>query len=364
MNKLIRLFNTKFIFSKIPKKETVILDEKTAKYYHHILKRKNSFLLHTRWEIIYLKPFLLSFAVWIKNKEYTLLQAYIVTIINIINPKNLITFTDYDIFFWNLKNIFTDKKLIIIQHTHRTKKFIYALLRKSLNKKIKIDFFCTWGDYFRKALSKKIDAKFITTGSLRNNMMITKKAVEKKCIVFVSKYRENIQIQKKQKKDLLTLLPILKEFCEKKNLSLKILSTKIYPESIKEKKWYSDNFGLENFKFIHKLSFNYSYKISNNYCNFVTIDSSFGYELIARKKKVILILPSFFEINKSNYKKDVLWTKKFKKKILFNIFSKLLSNAKPFEKLYQNSIKNLIEFNFNNKKLLKVFKNENIDIFK
>ena len=56
--------------------------------------------------------------------------------------------------------------------------------------------------------------------------------------------------------------------------------------------------------------------------------------------------------------------KSLKKKILFNIFSKLLSNAKPFEKLYQNSIKNLIEFNFNNKKLLKVFKNENIDIFK
>ena len=76
MNKLIRLLNTKFIFSKIPKKETVILDEKTAKYYNHILKRKLLFVTY-KMEIIYFKPFLLSFAVWIKNKEYTLLQAYI-----------------------------------------------------------------------------------------------------------------------------------------------------------------------------------------------------------------------------------------------------------------------------------------------
>ncbi len=364
MNKLIRLLNTKFIFSKIPKKETVILDEKTAKYYDHILKRKNYFLLHTRWEIIYFKPFLLSFVVWMKNKEYTLLQAYIVTIINIINPKNLLTFTDYDIFFWNLKSIFKNKKLIIVQHTHRTKKFINSLLKKNVNKKIKIDFFCTWGDYLGKVLSKKIDAKFIVTGSLRNNKMLTNKVVEKKCIVFISKYRGNIQTQKKQKKNLSTLLPILKEFCEKKKLSLKILSTKIYPESIKEKKWYSDNFGLGNFKFIHKLSSNYSYKISNHYFNFVTIDSSFGYELMARKKRVVLIFPSFFEINRSNFKKDVLWTKKLKKKILFNIFSKLLFNNKLFEQLYQNSIKNIIEFDSNNKRLLEIFKNENINIFK
>ena len=42
-------------------------------------------------------------SIYFKQKNLTLLQIYIVEVINYCNPKFVITFTNYDVFFWKMK---------------------------------------------------------------------------------------------------------------------------------------------------------------------------------------------------------------------------------------------------------------------
>ena len=53
---------------------------------------------------LYFKIFILAFFKWLKSGGKTLNQIYILNVIDEVNPKNIITFTDYNPFFLSIKN--------------------------------------------------------------------------------------------------------------------------------------------------------------------------------------------------------------------------------------------------------------------
>ena len=104
-------------------------------------------ILYTRYEEFYffilLKSILLFF---LSPKNLTILQLYIIETIKWLNPKFIISFTDYD-FFFTLKEYFPEKKVIIFQGSYRShitlndQKKKLEKINKLNKRKLKIDFF-------------------------------------------------------------------------------------------------------------------------------------------------------------------------------------------------------------------------------
>ena len=101
MKKILRIFNIlinfRIIITPLKKNKNLNLDSGTGIYFKKFFP-KNTIILNTRYEELYLKNFINSFLLWLKNRDKTLNQVYILSIIKEVNPKNIITFTDYNPF--------------------------------------------------------------------------------------------------------------------------------------------------------------------------------------------------------------------------------------------------------------------------
>ena len=111
----------KLRFIKPKYKKILVLDNATF-YRNKFSRKKNIYnILYTRYEEFYffilLKSILLFF---LSPKNLTILQLYIIETIKWLNPKFIISFTDYDYFFFTLKEYFPEKKVIIFQGSYRS----------------------------------------------------------------------------------------------------------------------------------------------------------------------------------------------------------------------------------------------------
>ena len=208
-------------------------------------------------------------------------------------------------FFWTLKEYLPDTKLLIFQtgaiNGHLPNSF--SSFEKTYNKKFHLDYVFTWGKNLFKKYKKYLDCELISSGSLLNNSFINKrnKIKKKKEIVFISQYKRyggylrtndnKIVSQKKtfheQRK---YLLKIISDFCKKNNFVIKI-----YPRAYDLEGWnYEKNYYaklIKNTKFplIKRSKKNGIYECLSDYNNFITIDSSSGYEALARGKRVCFL---------------------------------------------------------------------------
>ena len=128
----------KIKFLKPKNKRILALDNETF-YRHKFFLNKTLYnTLFTRYEEFYFFIFIKSlFIFFVKQKKLTIIQIYILETIKWLDPKYIITFTDYNHFFLTLKNYFPQKKIIIFQNSYRSHGTLKNIIRKlSLLKKI------------------------------------------------------------------------------------------------------------------------------------------------------------------------------------------------------------------------------------
>ena len=167
------LLNLKVNISPIKKKKNLILDSATGNYFKKLFPR-NTFILSTRYEELYLKNFINAFFIWFKYRDHTLNQTYILNIIKDVDPKNIITFTDYNHFFLKLKQHFKSKNLFLIQSHIRslqTLKNMKDALIDNNNKKFEIDYTFIWGPNLKKYYEQFLNSKYVITGSFKNHLI-------------------------------------------------------------------------------------------------------------------------------------------------------------------------------------------------
>lgn len=313
-------------------------------------------------EKIELNIFVLVKYLFSKDPDYTYLD-YLIFKINLINPQITISSFDNDPNYWKI----ADKlkcKTILIQNGWRTiQNDIFENLKKP-KKKFHIDYICLWSEIYNSLYGKFLTGKFIITGSIKNNFFKKNKTKKKREITFISQFRKVEQVMKSEyfqsnpigfiiNQPEERLLPLLNNFCKKNKINLNILSTSLHSASKKghtyvdEYEWYNRFLIDCNWKLIKNSgSVNLPYKIIDESKLIVSMDSSLGYESLARDCKTVY-LP------KRNKHSDQIFGWPYKLNSVGNFWiSRFLINNKQFEIFLQ---KNLI---LNNNKWLK--KNKNI----
>jgi len=182
MHKLILLFKliikAKFSFNSPKENDLVIFDNVSENELKKLIVNYKTFILRARSEhvnLIYLSPKILL-RIFINIFKGNLWTVYLVSLIEIIKPKIVVTFIDNSLKFYDVARLLDHKiKFIAIQNAARydlkESLTLYNLkkISKDINKKIYIPEFLCFGDY-EKDLYKEVGGtvkKFSPIGSVR-----------------------------------------------------------------------------------------------------------------------------------------------------------------------------------------------------
>ena len=363
---------------KFPKKNKILIfDKEGSEILKKTLGLKSFEILHVRNEKInLLVVFLLAIKLKLNYFNYYL------KIIELTNPKLVLTFIDNNTDFYKLKKFFKKKTFISVQNGHRTAwGDIFGQL-ESLKKKsnLSADYIVTFNKNVSKKYKEYIQCKTLNYGSLKNNCVPIKKfsPIKKNSLLFISAFRNklwdiqnkrvsldeyDIRFDKKYKHKLeehihFELPKILEDFCKNNNMRLIILGMS---NSNKEIFFYK-NILKHKFYFIKKKNLLSNYQKLQDYKLIVSSVSTLGYEALARNSKICFISPNICKKEASHkfgwpYVKndnDFFFTNDFNKKKI----EKILINVKNMNDLVWNKKirkykKNLMNFDFKNMQLKK-----------
>ena len=123
-------------------KKSIVLDKKNLRSEN--LKFKNSFYLCTRYEEVFLNILLKAIIKKIFNPKENIQKNYIIEIIKILKPKYIITLTDYNPNFYELKQTFPNNKFIFF-FSFKKIKWNAFIDEKKYSKKKKYRFYVYMG---------------------------------------------------------------------------------------------------------------------------------------------------------------------------------------------------------------------------
>ena len=321
MKRIINLFKfiikAKKIWTKPNKSEVLIYDYNLSEYFKEKILKFDCEVLHIRGEII--NMFILIKLIK-KLKFKNLLLNYSMLYIEEVRPKVIITGTDNNLNFYDLQNQIKSFKFksIVIQNGHRTLTGpdILNYFDSFKNKNYRADFFLCFNKFIGEIYKKMFNSNFIPIGSFLNNINYRiQSEVKTRNFYWISQYRwrknekifdeesltynqkinfENFNIQDYYIPEN-KIIPIIYEFCEKNNLSFKIISSykKNQPECSHEKIFYENILKHKNWKMTtnEKNDRISVYEILTNDAEYVAhIDSTLGYECLSRGIKTISFL--------------------------------------------------------------------------
>tara|TARA_Y100001970_G_scaffold53704_1_gene68080 strand:- start:19788 stop:20942 length:1155 start_codon:yes stop_codon:yes gene_type:complete len=334
------LLKTKFIFEKPQQTEILIFDNTNSDVIKDTLINKSFQVLYIRFEQLNIyclfKALLMK-----KNIKRTLFQIYLINYIKLCRPKIIISVLDNDPFLYNLKDSFPNIRIILIQNGLRNfeddiydKSKVHAVIKKPKNNKYKVDYIFTINDYFSQKYKKFFNCETKSIGFFRNNNFFYKpQKIEKDTLCFISQYNNIYKEKYNQELPDEKILKFLNFYAFKKKKKLKILE-RYYGPSLdfcrKELKY--NNWKIYFQKKNNNLTDYSSYTEAANSEVIVNVDSTLGYELLSRGKKV-----AFFSIRnwgakfyKFGYPKatpdtGTFWTNNFDENKFENILNYLFS---------------------------------------
>jgi len=363
---------------KLPKKNKILIFDKEGS---DILKKtlglKSFEILHVRNEKINLVVVFLL-AIKLKLNYFN----YYLKIIELTDPKLVLTFIDNNINFYKLKYFFKTKIFISVQNGQRMAwGDIFGILKnkKKINN-LTADYIVTFNKNISKEYKEYIKCETLNYGSLKNNHVPIKKfsPLRNNSLLYISSFRnEFLDIQnktirlneyerrnnKKYKSKLVNhihfeLPKILDNFCKNNNMKLNILGMS---NSNKEIFFYK-NILKYKFYFIKRKNLFSNYHKLQNHNLIVSSTSTLGYEALARNSKICFTSPNISKKEASHkfgwpYVKnnnDFFFTNNFDQKKI----EKILINLKNMSNLVWNKKikrykKNLMDFDYKNSQLKK-----------
>lgn len=283
MKNLIKnIFKIKFNFEIPIKKKFIIYDTQSEKILSRIITEDYN-VLASRLEkislIILLYSLIFNFKeiLRFKNMYFNYLKTYI----QITKPLYVITFIDNDKRFYKFKKYFNSIKFIAVQNGYRFfKDDLFEAIEKS-NYNFECDEYYCYGDHVKNYLKNKIKSKYYSIGSLKNNFCIKKPVNNKTNICFISSFGISTNLPE------IDILKSLYEFCMQKKIKLEILAR---TNSNNEEKFFSNILEKKSFIY-HKQTSDFcsSYKIIDSAMISITLNSTLGYENLARNNKTFFI---------------------------------------------------------------------------
>ena len=372
MSNILRVFctiyKTRYVIKKPKEKEILLIDKLSEELLLNSIFKKKYEVLHSKKYQINLFILLKAF---LKFNFFSFHENYTYEYIRQVKPKVVISFKDNDIFFYRLKNIFKNIKFISVQNGFRHKNEIFfnsLSVEKKKKTKLAVDYYFLFGRNNILKLKKFIKFTPKLLGSFRNNKVsLSNKRSKKNSVLFVSNFRlKKVNFDKRGYNVEKKILSHVKDFCNKYKLYLNIAGSTITDQSL-EKDYLTSDLKKDNINYILKVkTTRAAYDLIDKYDLIIFIDSTLGYESIARKKKIAsfscrkkdnsLIRPFGFP----NTKKfnDFFYSHSDTKKEVFRVLKNafFISNKK-WLKYYFPELKDLISYNKNNELFYKTIKN-------
>ncbi|MDB9983194.1 hypothetical protein OAD54_00430, partial [Candidatus Pelagibacter sp.] len=321
------IVNTNFKYNRPKSSKILIFDKKGFGAIEFLLKKKNFSILCVRGEEL---NFYVIFQLLLNLKKITF-SNYIENYIKLVNPVHIINHSV------NHKFFMLKKKFPKIKTTYIQSELIHDFEYAKFNKSYKCDYSFVWGKQDEMKFKKYTKNKPELMGSINNNKY--KNSIIKndnKNLYYISQFREGntkdntftLNTGKKVEHSLyykpdIFLINTLIDYCKIKNKKLSILISARDKNKIKkEKNFYKKNLKEQSYKFISSTTKHYGYKVINKFDKIIFINSTLGFECLARKKKCIFfhIRNKFlkFNYNKLPFKPNgLLWSDSTVPKTLF-----------------------------------------------
>lgn len=221
--------------------------------------------------------------------------------IELVNPKVVLTFIDNTPAFYGLKDSNPSIVTVFVQNGLRSIiGDIFGFLEQAgqNKKRYHVDHMLCFNEAVCKEYNKYISGDTMAIGSFKNNMVERSGGPEETgSILFISQFRkkplsegaimfENVEWGSFFRPEVY-YLPLIFSFCKEKNVRLKVCGC--LSDATEEHDFFSSLLGNDGWDFIPWTSSDSSYQLVDRASVIVTIDSTLGYEALARGKKVALL---------------------------------------------------------------------------
>lgn len=279
------------------------------------------------------------------------IKEYIKNYIRACKPKAIITLIDNDRSFYELKNKNSNFKSIVIQNSFRsTQNDLFAYLDELKEKKIICDYVLTFNKYVGNYYKKFLKGHVKQIGAFKSNCIKIKNFKKKYDIMYVSSFKghsdSDLFIKSKNitygdiRRGEYKLIENMRNFFRKnKKIKLNILGKKNKAE---EPFWEEKLKGVD-YNFLPQSDNRDTYKIIDETRLLISIDSTLGYESIARGNKICVfsVRGNNYPVNSSKFgwphslnNKGFFWTDSTE----YKEFEKIINlNFKISEKNYFNN---------------------------
>jgi surface carbohydrate biosynthesis protein len=244
------------------------------------------------------------------------MREYFVEAIKAHRPRVVITFIDNDPTFYQLKSLNSSPVYIAVQNGLRhnyayayRSGFVDHLVNAGGKDLLSADLICTFGKGSSLFFENNIRTKTLVTGNLKNNSMelVIPNKVEFD-IVFMSQHapfdlasrneifylnEASLSIHDFYKIES-TVAKFLAQYCQQHSLRFAV-SGKRGPDELFEREFFSEAIGELPYTFLPKIDSRSSYANAYSSKLVVVIDSTIGYELLSRGKKVAFFSGREFE---------------------------------------------------------------------
>ncbi len=354
IKKFKKLIKIKFLFNFPAKKKILLYDESNSEILKEIVRQDFNILKIREIEIYF----------WIFIKQIIFLDfsytTYCKNYINFTSPKVVISINDSKVRFFELKKNFKNINFISMQSGGRYPTNFKN--REFLNKNFKCDHFFVFSKYYIRQYKKLINSNFHILGGYKNNIVKIKKSSNKNFLL-ISEYDKNGR-DKKVIRSFCKLLELLNIYFLRSNKKIHILLRRKNSTQKEEMEFYN-KFFKSNCVFHKIFDWKKSYQTVDKFENIIFMQSTLGYEAIARKKKV-----ACFPTRLSDCKFWFGWPKPFEKKYNFFVsrnlsyteVKRVMGNVNncsqsSWEKKFYISIKDMVFLDKDNFKFRKIVTN-------
>jgi len=292
------LLKTKLVFKKPKPCKILIYDGTESFFLKKIIQNKLCGILWTRGELINLPCLIKAMKSPFKFFRHPL-RTYVDSFIAFCRPKIILTFIDNNKEFYFLKERWEKILIAFIQNGHRE---LSKSFKIQIGSNAKVDVMFVMGPAIGKAYKKIVFGKAINLGSLKNNFYISQnKAKFPNSVMFISQFREKPKNQnyfiKDSGKHILyekfyfpekKLIPFLHDYLRETRQKFLICGCTQEAQN-EEEKFFREQLGCQQFEFLPQTSLLSSYKWIERADRIIFIDSTLGYEALARGKRAAAI---------------------------------------------------------------------------
>lgn len=295
--KVLFLFKKKFTFRFLESSRYLVLEQGQEDTLLQYINNKQIQFIYFNYQI----NFYIILMLILDLKKINQFNYYNLAIRKI-NPEIIITATDDSKNFYKLKKYYPEKKFISIQNGYRNVVKIFPHLKKE-KKLFQADVIFCIGKQNISLYSSSINSKVIPIGTIKNNFIKSKNSREINRLVYISVFRID-KIRNYNKGNYQSMYDLnYEQFKYFIDSEIKVIKSLYQVSKIKkipfyivggsknyfleEKAWYKKILKTENLNIIKKSSFKSSYHFLLQSKYIASIDSTLGYEMLSRNKKVI-----------------------------------------------------------------------------